>query len=162
MTDVSTTCAVVIFRVKVSCITSVDGTNLWLLTSVSVRHVLGRLSVKLWCYWLWRFVMPLVRFDRSIVTVKQSFKFSAVQSFCRCSVCLSPSILWSRLYGAGNCWLRLRAVSYFSLQSYCTKKPKHAGSGEAASRDKEGVSPRRKNKRLLTLLFCLGTTKLSR
>ena len=26
----------------------------------------------------------------------------------------------------------------------------------------EGVSPRRKNKRLLTLLFCLGTTKLSR
>ena len=28
MTDVSTTCAVVIFRVKVSCITSVDGSNL--------------------------------------------------------------------------------------------------------------------------------------
>ena len=26
----------------------------------------------------------------------------------------------------------------------------------------EGVSPRRKNKRLLTLLFCLGTTKLSK
>ena len=31
MTDVSTTCAVVIFRVKVSCITSVDGIILWLL-----------------------------------------------------------------------------------------------------------------------------------
>ena len=30
VTDVSTTCAVVIFRVKVSCITSVDGTILWL------------------------------------------------------------------------------------------------------------------------------------
>ena len=29
--DVSTTCAVVIFRVKVSCITSVDGIILWLL-----------------------------------------------------------------------------------------------------------------------------------
>ena len=29
---VSTTCAVVIFRVKVSCITSVDGIKLWLLT----------------------------------------------------------------------------------------------------------------------------------
>ena len=32
VTDVSTTCAVVIFRVKVSCIMSVDGIILWLLT----------------------------------------------------------------------------------------------------------------------------------
>ena len=31
VTDVSTTCAVVTFRVKVSCITSVDGIVLWLL-----------------------------------------------------------------------------------------------------------------------------------
>ena len=31
VTDVSTTCAVVIFKVKVSCITSVDGIILWLL-----------------------------------------------------------------------------------------------------------------------------------
>ena len=30
-TDISTTCALVIFRVKVSCITSVDGIILWLL-----------------------------------------------------------------------------------------------------------------------------------
>ena len=30
VTDVSMTCAVVIFRVKVSCITSVDGIILWL------------------------------------------------------------------------------------------------------------------------------------
>ena len=33
VTDVSTTCAVVISRVKVSCITSVDGIKLWLLIS---------------------------------------------------------------------------------------------------------------------------------
>ena len=32
VTDVSTTCVVVIFRVKVSCIMSVDGIKLWLLT----------------------------------------------------------------------------------------------------------------------------------
>ena len=32
VTDVSTTCAVVIFRVEGSCITSVDGIKLWLLT----------------------------------------------------------------------------------------------------------------------------------
>ena len=32
LTDVSTTCAVVIFTVKVSCNTSVDGIKLWLLT----------------------------------------------------------------------------------------------------------------------------------
>ena len=31
VTDVSTTCVVVMFRVKVSCITSVDGIILWLL-----------------------------------------------------------------------------------------------------------------------------------
>ena len=31
VTDISTTCALVIFRVKVSCITSVDGIILWLL-----------------------------------------------------------------------------------------------------------------------------------
>ena len=34
VTDVSRTCAVVIFRVKVSCITSVEGIILWLLTLV--------------------------------------------------------------------------------------------------------------------------------
>ena len=32
VTDVSATCAVVIFSVKVSCTTSVDGIKLWLLT----------------------------------------------------------------------------------------------------------------------------------
>ena len=31
VTDLSTTCAVVTFKVKVSCITSVDGIILWLL-----------------------------------------------------------------------------------------------------------------------------------
>ena len=30
------------------------------------RDVIGRLSVKPWCYWLWRLVMSLVRFDPSI------------------------------------------------------------------------------------------------
>ena len=39
---------------------------------------------------------------------------------------------------------------------YCTRNP----STRAALN--EGVSPRIKNKRLLTRLFCLGTTKLSR
>ena len=32
VSDVSTTCALVMFRVKVSCITSVDVIELWLLT----------------------------------------------------------------------------------------------------------------------------------
>ena len=41
VTDVSTTCAVVIFRVKVSCITPVDG-----MISQLRRDVIGRLSVK--------------------------------------------------------------------------------------------------------------------
>ena len=29
------------------------------------RDVIGRLSVKAWCYWIWRLVMSLVRFDPS-------------------------------------------------------------------------------------------------
>ena len=37
VTHVSTTCAVVIFRVKVSCITSVDGIILWLYIWSNVR-----------------------------------------------------------------------------------------------------------------------------
>ena len=48
VTDVSTTCAVVIFTVKVSSITSVDGIILWLLGLIGQlrRDVIGRLSVK--------------------------------------------------------------------------------------------------------------------
>ena len=48
VTDVLTTCVVVIFRVKVSCITSVDGMKLWLLTLIGQfsHDVIGRLSVK--------------------------------------------------------------------------------------------------------------------
>ena len=48
MTDVSTTCAVVIFSVKVSCITSVDGiknSGFDLIGQLS-RDVIGRLLVK--------------------------------------------------------------------------------------------------------------------
>ena len=45
VTDVSTTCAVVIFRVKVSCITSVDGIILWLLVNyVAMLLVVCQLS----------------------------------------------------------------------------------------------------------------------
>ena len=59
VTDVSTTCAVVIFRVKVSCITSVDGIILWLLIWL-VNYFAMLLVVcqfKPWCYWLWRLVI---------------------------------------------------------------------------------------------------------
>ena len=46
VTNVSTTCAVVIFRVKVSCITSVDGMKLVDLIGQLSHDVIGRLSVK--------------------------------------------------------------------------------------------------------------------
>ena len=47
MTDVSTTCAVVIFRDKVSCITSVDGIYSGYDLIGQLRgNVIGRLSVK--------------------------------------------------------------------------------------------------------------------
>ena len=54
MTDVSTTCAVVIFTVKVNCITSVDGIILLLIDLIGQLpwDVIGRLSGKPSCYWL--------------------------------------------------------------------------------------------------------------
>ena len=44
------------------------------------RDVIGRLSVKPWCYWLWRLVMSLMCFDPSIVTIKQSFIVNQIVS----------------------------------------------------------------------------------
>jgi len=44
------------------------------------RSVIGRLSVKPWCCWLWSLVMSLVHFDPSAVTVKQSFIVSQIVS----------------------------------------------------------------------------------
>ena len=67
VTDVSKTFAVVIFKVQVRCITLVDVIRPW-----SSRDVIGCLLVKRWSYWLWRLVMSLMRFNPSIITVKQS------------------------------------------------------------------------------------------
>ena len=64
-----------------------------------------------------------------------------------------PPKKWGKGVGAPH---RLRAVSYFSFQSYCKRNP------SMRAVIKEGISLRIKNKRLLTLLFCLGTTKLAR
>ena len=72
VTDVSSTCGVVIFGVKVSCITSVDGIILWLwiwlVNYIAMLLVVCQLSQMLLAMktrdqWL-------VRFDPSIVTVK--------------------------------------------------------------------------------------------
>ena len=48
VTDVSTTCAIVIFRVKMSCITSVDGIKTLVIELIGhlSRDVIGRLYVK--------------------------------------------------------------------------------------------------------------------
>ena len=72
-TNVSTTCAVVIFRVKVSCITLDGGIKLWLfdLTGQLKCDVIGPQSFKPWCYWISGLEMSLVRFDPCLVTVKQ-------------------------------------------------------------------------------------------
>ena len=45
------------------------------------RGIIGRLSVKQWCYWLWRLMMQLVRFYLSIVTVKQTSIVSQIVRF---------------------------------------------------------------------------------
>ena len=81
VTDVSTTCVIVIFRVKVSCITLADGIKLWsfdLTGQLKCDDIISPLSVKTWCYWLWGLVMSLVRFDPCLVTVKQLFIVSQI------------------------------------------------------------------------------------
>ena len=85
VTDILTTCAVVIFRVKVSCITLADGIKFWLfdLTAQLKCDVIGPLSVKPWCYWLSGLVMSLVRFDPCLVAVKQLFIVSQINIVSR-------------------------------------------------------------------------------
>ena len=55
------------FGVKVSCITSVETLVIGQIGQLS-PNVIGHLSLKLWCYWLWRFWRWLVLFDLSFVT----------------------------------------------------------------------------------------------
>ena len=80
MTDVSKICGVVIFRVNVSCTASVDCTKNsgyrpdWSIKSRCYRSSVGYA------------VMSLVRFDPSIVKVKQSFNVSQIVG---CPVILS-------------------------------------------------------------------------
>ena len=82
VTDISTACVVVIFRVKVSRITSLDGNKfrllIWLVNEWMKSWSYGRLSVKPWSYSLLKLVMSWVRFYPSIITVKQSFIVSQI------------------------------------------------------------------------------------
>ena len=48
---------------------------------------------------------------------------------------------------------RLQAVSYFCLQSYCTRNLSTRAAKPRAARN-EGVSPRRKNYRLVSIPYC--------
>ena len=48
---------------------------------------------------------------------------------------------------------RLQAVSYFCLQSYCTRNLSTRAAKPGAARN-EGVSPRRKNYRLVSIPYC--------
>ena len=76
------------------------------------RYVIGRLSVKPWCYWLSRLVISnwcvSIRLLSQLNSRLLLVKLSVLQSFCRSQFCLISSI--SRFYGAGNCWLRFSGV----------------------------------------------------
>ena len=78
---------------------------------------------------------------------------------CGSGITLSPLSPMVRAPWRWVC-VRLRTVFYFSLQSYCMRNLSTRAARPVVAKN-EGVSRRRKNKRLLTL-FCLGTTKLSR
>ena len=76
------------------------------LNSELSRDVISRLSVKQWCYWLWRLVMSLVRFDASIVRVKQSFIVSQIVSDVQSSsrVLSKGPFIFYGVGGAGGIW----------------------------------------------------------
>ena len=77
------------------------------------RNVIGGLSVKPWCYWLWRLIMSLVRFDPSVVTIMQSFIVSQIVS---CPVIISWLVLLDSVCKSFVrcccccCWLRFSGV----------------------------------------------------
>ena len=76
------------------------------------RDVIGRLSVKPWWYWLWRFVISnwcvSIRLLSQLNSRLLLVKLSVLQSFSLSWFCLISSI--SRLYGTGNCWLRFSGI----------------------------------------------------
>ena len=76
------------------------------------RDVIGRLSVKPWCYWLWRLIISnwcvSIRLLSQLNSRLFLVKLSVLQSFSRSQFCLISSI--SRLYGPGNYWLQFSGV----------------------------------------------------
>ena len=80
--------------------------------------VIGRRSVKPWCYWLWILLLSHCHGCISIclfVTVKQSFIASQIIAhpviLSLSLFCFSPSI--SPLHGAGNFWLQF--IVYYCI-----------------------------------------------
>ena len=67
------------------------------------------LSVKQWCYWLWRLVISNWCVSIRLLSQLNGRLLLVKLSFSRSYFCLISSI--SRLYGAGNCWLRFSGVS---------------------------------------------------
>ena len=127
VTDLSTSCTVVTFGIKVSCITSVDGIKLWLWTwLVNLVTILLVICKLRWCYWLWWLIMSLVCLNPSIVTAKQSFIVSQIAS---CPVVLLYWVLVDSInksfVSAGNCWLRfiftLYCIICFGYKIRCKK-----------------------------------------
>ena len=114
--DVSTTCAVVIFRVKESCITKVDGIKLWLLSFwVAMLLVIGRLSIEPWCYWLSEdskchccvSIRFLSQFNSRLLLVKLQVAHIGSLPLL---VLLESAGSISRLHGVDNCWLRFIGI----------------------------------------------------
>ena len=74
MTDVLTTWVIVIFRVKMSCITKVDSIKLWLLIwLVNLVVVIGRLSVKPSCYCNWFIFLKIIKFCFGYIWKRTSY-----------------------------------------------------------------------------------------
>ena len=80
--------------------------------------VIGRVSVKPRCYWLWRLVISNWCVSIRLLSQLNSRLLLVKLSFSRSQFCLISSI--GRLYGTGNCWLRFSGVCS-KLVNYLSK-----------------------------------------
>ena len=117
-------------------------------------------------FWFWfYYALWLASVFTLVLVLRQSSENRSISFFGYCSYLPIYFYLFhtqgTRCDTNMNSSTRLRAVSYFSLESYCKRKSSRRVAKPRATINK-GISPRRKNKRLLTPLFCLGTTTLSR
>ena len=131
------------------------------------RDVIGRLSVKLWCYWLWRLLnlcLTSTYFQYNGKHYKQLTRYSyGFCSFCYCSRnCYVKHRGTSRRYLYANCTFLVTLRWRTTLLQLYTKTKSTIFTISLTDRTRTYISPRRSRKMVKYLLWTawsLTTTK---